>query len=94
MSAKDQKEFGENVEKWIAGLVAPERNKAKNLLKGYGSAFATNSRRQGRTSMVKHKTDTGEVRPIKQASRSMSRSKRNEVKELVNEMKRCGVIES
>ena len=32
MSAKDQKEFGENVEKWVEGLAAPERNKAKKLL--------------------------------------------------------------
>ena len=29
MSVKDQKEFGENVEKWVVSLAAPERNKAK-----------------------------------------------------------------
>ena len=32
LSAKDHKEFGENVEKWVEGLAAPERNKAKKLL--------------------------------------------------------------
>ena len=26
MSGKDQKEFGENLEKWVAGLAAPELN--------------------------------------------------------------------
>ena len=29
MSTKDQKEIGENLEKWVAGLAAPQRNKAK-----------------------------------------------------------------
>ena len=35
MSVKDQKGFGENVEKWVAGLAVLERNKAKKLLKRY-----------------------------------------------------------
>ena len=43
--------------------------------------------------MVKHKIDTGEARPIKQAPRSIPLAKRNEVKELVDEMKRSSVIE-
>ena len=70
MSAKDQKEFGEDVEKWVASSAAPERNKAKKLLKRYACAFATNNKRQGRTSMVKHEIDTGESRPIRQAPRA------------------------
>ena len=54
MSAKEQKEFGENVEKWVAGLTAPERKKAKKLLTRYACAFAMNNRKQGTTGMVKH----------------------------------------
>ena len=69
-----------------AGLAAQERNKAKKL-------FVTNNRRKGRTGMVKHKIDTGVARPIKQAPKSIRLAKRNEVKELVEEMKRSGVSE-
>ena len=43
--------------------------------------------------MVKHEIVTGEARPIKQVPRSIPLQKPNEVKELVDEMKRSGVIE-
>ena len=43
--------------------------------------------------MVKHEIDTGEVRSIKQSPRRIPLAMRNEVKELVDEMKRSGVIE-
>ena len=75
MSAKDQKEFGENVEKWVADLAAPE---TKKLLKRYACAFATNNRSQGRTDMVKHEIDAGEARPIKQAPIIIQLARRNE----------------
>ena len=91
MSVKDQNEFDENVKKWVAGLAAPERNKAKKLLKRYACAFATNNKRTGRADMVKH--ETTEARSIKQSPRSIPLAKCNEVKELVDEMKRSGVIE-
>ena len=81
------------MEKWVAGLAAPERNRAKKLLKRYTCAFATNNRKQARTGMVKHEIDAGEARPIKRAPRSIPLAKLNEVKELVEEMKRSGVIE-
>ena len=92
MLAKDQQEFGENVEKWVAGFTAPERTKAKKLLKRYACALVMNNRRQGRTDMVKHEI-TGEARPIKQAPRSIPLAKRNQVKELVDDMKRSSLIE-
>ena len=43
--------------------------------------------------MVKHEIDTGGARRTKQAPRSIPLAKRNEVKELVDEMRRSGVIE-
>ena len=43
--------------------------------------------------MFKHEIMTGEARPIKQALRSMPLAKRNEVKELFEEIKGSGVIE-
>ena len=43
--------------------------------------------------MVKHEIDTGEARAIKQASRTIPLAKRNEVKGLVDDMKRSCVIE-
>ena len=67
--------------------------KAKKLLKRYVCASTTNNRKQGRTGMVKNEIDTAEERPIKQAPRSIPLAKRNEVKELVYEMKRSDVIE-
>ena len=42
-------------------------------------AFATNKKIQRRTAVVKHKIDTGETRPIKQARRSLPLAKRNEI---------------
>ena len=75
MSVKDQNEFGENMEKCVA---ATEKNNAKKLIKRYACAFATNNKRQGRTGMVKYKIDTGEGRPIKQASKSIPLAKRKE----------------
>ena len=62
---QDQKQFGENVEKWVAGLAAAERNIAKKLLKRCACAFVTNNRIQGRTDMVKHEIDTGKARTNK-----------------------------
>ena len=44
MSEKDQKEFGEHVEKWVTDLAALKRNKSKKLPKRYACAFARNSR--------------------------------------------------
>ena len=64
------------MQKWVAGLAAPERNKAKILLKKYACAFAMNN------SII----DTGEARPIK--PRSIPLAKRNEVKELVDDCDR------
>ena len=48
---------------------------------------------QGRTGIVKHEIDTGKARPIKQAPRTIPLAKRNELKELVDEMTRSGAIE-
>ena len=52
-----------------------------------------NNERQGRTAMVKLEIDTGEARPIKQAQAGIPLAKRNEVKELVDEMKSSSVID-
>ena len=42
--------------------------------------------------MVKHEINTGKARPIKHAPRSTPLAKRNEVKELVDEMKRSSPV--
>lgn len=64
MSAKDQQEFGLNVEKRLECLAAPERNKARKLQKRYACAFATNNKSQDRGIIVKYKIDTDEARSI------------------------------
>ena len=43
--------------------------------------------------MIKHENDTSEARTVKQAPRNIPLAKRNEVKDLVNEMRGSGVIE-
>ena len=58
----------------VAGLADPEKDKAKKLIKG----------------QVKFEIDTGEARPIKQAPRSITLEKRNEVKELVDKKRNNG----
>ena len=72
MSFKAQQEFDVNVEKWVAGLTAPQRNKAKKLLKRNACAFATNNKGQGRVLMVKHEVGT-DIRPIPKSLPLMKR---------------------
>ena len=79
--------------KWAAGSAALERNKAKKLLKRNVSAFVANNGRQRRTVIIRHEINTGEARLIKQAPRSIPLANHNEVKGLVDEIKRSGVIE-
>ena len=82
-SAKDQQEFGEDVEK----LVAPGRNKVKKLPKRYTCAFTMNNRRQGRIGMARHEFYTGEARFMKQARGSIPLAKRKASRR--NEEERC-----
>ena len=73
------------MEKWVAVLAAPEKNKAKKLLKRYVLGFATKNRAQGRIGMVM-KIHTAEARPIKQTPKNIPLAKRNKVKKLINKM--------
>ena len=59
-----------------------------------GLAVLEKNKKQGRTGMVKHEIDTGKGRQIKQAHGNIPLMKCNEIKELVEEMKRSGIIES
>ncbi|MGC8821243.1 MAG: reverse transcriptase domain-containing protein, partial [Fervidobacterium sp.] len=74
-------------------LSKSENRKAQALLKKYASLFQPDTSRNGKPSIVKHQINTGEARPIRQAPRSIPLAKRDEVKNLIDEMERNGVIE-
>lgn len=93
ITTEEKELFKVQVEQWIAGLTPPDKNKAKQLFKKYTSVFALKTQSHGKTAIVKHEINTGEARPIKQAPRSVPLAKRKEVKELVSEMERSGIIE-
>lgn len=76
--------------KWTEGLSDDQSTRAKQLLSEYSSLF---DKSEGRTSVEKHKIDTGDARPIKQVPRSLPLAKREEVNELIEDMHGKNVIE-
>ena len=75
MLPKDQQKFRISVEKWVAALTAPERNKERKLLLYYACASTMSSKSQGRTGMVKHAIAIKElVEELKRSGESSSSS--------------------
>jgi hypothetical protein len=63
------------------------------LIAEYEDVFATQSGDYGRTNRVYHRIDTGEARPIRQPPRRLPLAKRAEATEMLEDMRRRGVIE-
>jgi hypothetical protein len=59
----------------------------------YEDIFAGTDEDYGRTNKVYHRIDTGDARPIRQPPRRIPVAKQAEVKEMLDEMQRHGVIE-
>ncbi|KAK3083976.1 hypothetical protein FSP39_006179 [Pinctada imbricata] len=70
-----------------------DNEKAKSLLIRYSDLFAKSDEGVGRTSLVKHKINTGDKAPIKQKPRRLPMQMHKEVETHVSDMLRRGVIE-
>jgi hypothetical protein len=74
-------------------LDATETQTFVGLIAEFRDVFATSSDDFGRTDWVRHRIDTGNARPIRQPPRRLPLAKQAEVDNMLDDMKRKGVIE-
>lgn len=74
-------------------LSRPEREALHKLLTEFEDIFSRGAHDIGRTNLAKHKIDTGDSRPIKQAMRRVPFQRYKEVENLVKDMIKQDVIE-
>ena len=74
-------------------LSAEQRGKLKHFLIHHQCAFSRSDDDVGRTSLVKHQIDVGESKPVRVQPRRIPMHRRDEVNQLVENMKSAGVIE-
>lgn len=79
--------------KWMEEMESHQKNKARKLLNRFSSLFTSTNGQEGRTQVVKHRIDTGNAEPIKQAPRRVPLAKRGEVEQLIKEMAQNQVIQ-
>ena len=70
-----------------------QRQELGSLLAEYQHSFAQSSSDLGRTSLVEHRIDTGNARPIKQPPRRLPMHRRVEADKAVEQMLKDGIIE-
>ena len=70
-----------------------DKRKLRDLLSQFGDVISTGDRDLGKTSMVFHTIDTGDLVPVRQAARRLPYSQRNEVRELLEDMLGREIIE-
>jgi hypothetical protein len=70
-----------------------EFQELEELLADYNDIFAVASEDHGLTNKVYHHTDTGDARQIRQPPRRLPLAKQEQVREMLDDMQRCGVIE-
>ncbi|XP_017477361.1 PREDICTED: uncharacterized protein LOC108367285 [Rhagoletis zephyria] len=75
-----ENDIGEDINAWTEGLEEK-----------YSNIFDKDGNKPGRTNVVKHRIDTGDARPIRQAPRSVPLSKRETVSQIIKESE-IGVI--
>ena len=73
-------------------LTAQQKEQLFQLLLAYADVFATSSTDYGRTSVLQHNICTGNQPPIRQRARRLPPHRREEVRELIQQMQRRGVI--
>ena len=64
-----------------------------NLIWRLRDVFDTGRGEKGRTKVVQHKIDTGDVRPTRQAARRLPLAKREEAEKIIQDMEKEGFIE-
>ncbi|XP_017483373.1 PREDICTED: uncharacterized protein LOC108372236 [Rhagoletis zephyria] len=73
-------DIAEDINAWTEGLEEKYQHKAKELLRRYSNIFDKDGDKPGWTNVVKHRIDTGDARPIRQAPRSVPLAKRETTK--------------
>ena len=76
-----------------ASLTAPQRSKLFDTLLYYQNVFAMDDSDLGCTSQLQHHIDTGNAVPVRQPARQMSPYQREEVRTLLSDMQKRGVIQ-
>ena len=74
-------------------LSPEEHEQFLTLLCSYTDVFAASNSDLGRTSMLKHRINTGDAAPIRQPVRRLPPQQREEVQRLIREMLERGVVE-
>lgn len=69
-----------------------QQYEVRKLISKYQDVFDIDEAK-GRTNIVRHKIDTGDAKPIRQAARRLPLAKREEAEQIIKEMERDGVIE-
>ena len=75
------------------GLTTGEREKLRSLLQTLGDVISVGDGDLGRTSVLRHKIDTGSALPIRQQSRTLPFHQRGVVKDMIDGMLKQGIIE-
>ncbi len=81
------------LEAGIEGLSGEERAQLHSLLEEFKDIFAVRPGDIGRTSIVRHKIDTGNSAPVKLPPRRLPLQQHEEVRQLIEDMSSKGVIE-
>jgi len=77
----------------IASDLTPEqKGQLKELLVNYSDVFASNSTLPGRTSLVKHRIEVTDPKPIRHEPRAMPYTMKEKIAEMVQECLEKGVI--
>jgi hypothetical protein len=87
------KQFEEVIADARPNLSRKEAQAMEELIADYQEVFETKSGDHGRTEKVYHRIDTGDARPIRQPPRRLPLAKQAEVNDMLEDMKRKGVIE-
>jgi hypothetical protein len=80
------------LEKIIDHLLATEKQKAEDLIKGYANLFSRNEFDLGRNSWLPHRIDTGTNRPFHQPLRKQASAQLEVIEKQVQHMLNAGVI--
>ena len=75
------------------GLTTGERENLRSLLQTLGDVISVGDGDLGRTSVLRHKIDTGSALPIRQQSRRLPFHQRGVVKDMIDGMLKQGIIE-
>ena len=74
-------------------LTDGDRSELRNILEDYSDCFSKNEFDLGRTTLAKHRIDTGGHPPIRQALRRQPLAHLNEIDRQLNDMLRQGIVE-